>query len=132
MKLTFKRSYFIAFILFLIIEVLIALFLKGGFIRHTVGDFLVVMLLYHFFKSFFKESSLTIAVFVLCIAYIVEFLHCTSFLHNIGLRHNKWANLIFGNSFSIQDLIAYTLGIIVVLCIDERNRFQKWVKAFFD
>lgn len=121
MKLTFNKNYFIAFIILFLIEVAIAIFFKEGFIRHTFGDFLVVILLYCFFKSFLNGSTLPIAIATLCIAYIIEFLQLTDFLKHLGLEHSKWASLVFGNSFSIQDLVAYTLGIAVTLYI-ERSR----------
>lgn len=123
MKLTFDKKYFIAFVLLFITEVLIALFLKSGFIRHTFGDFLVVILIYCFLRSFLKGNAMAIALFTLGFAYIVEFLQLTDFLDYLGLKENKLANLIFGNSFSVQDLVAYTLGILLVLGIEMRSRF---------
>lgn len=121
MRSTFNKNYGIAFLLLFLIEVAIVVCFKEGFIRHTFGDFLVVILLYCFFKSFLKGSTLTIAIATLGIAYSIEFLQRTVFLRYLGLEHNQWANLVFGNSFSVQDLIAYTLGIAVTLFI-ERNR----------
>lgn len=118
MKLTFNKNYFIAFIILFLIEVAIAVFFKTGFIRHTFGDFLVVILLYCFFKSFLKGSELILAIVTLCIAYLIEFLQLTDFLKYVGLEHNTWANLIFGNSFSVQDLVAYTLGVVVTLFVE--------------
>ncbi len=119
MKLTFSKNYFLVAVLLLIIEIAIAIFFKEGFVRHTFGDFLVVILLYCFFKSFLRAHSLGIALTTLGIAFIIEFLQLTSFLQLFGLKHSKWANLVFGNSFSFQDLIAYTLGILAVLIFEK-------------
>lgn len=119
MKLTFNKKYFTATILLFLIEAAIAYYLKSGFIRHTFGDFLVVILLYCFFKSFLKGSTIIIAITTLCIAYIVEFLQLTDFLKYLGLEHSRWANLVFGNSFSAQDLVAYTFGILTVLVFEK-------------
>lgn len=120
MKSTFNKIYFIAFVILFAIEVLIAATLKEGFIRHTVGDFLVVILMYCFFKSFLKTNLLLVAIATLVIAYTIEFLQLTDFLQYLGLKQNKWANLILGNTFSVQDLVAYTLGIIVVFFVNIR------------
>ncbi len=125
MKLSFNKNYFIAFSLLFLVEIGIAFFFKEGFIRHTFGDFLVVILLYCFFKSFVKGRVWSIAAITLGIAYIIEFLQLTDFLKHLGLEHNKWAALVFGNSFSIQDLIAYTLGIIVTLYLEKSNLVQR-------
>lgn len=122
MKLTFNKNYFIAFIILFLIEVGIAIYFKEGFIRHTFGDFLVVILLYCLFKSYLQGSEVVIVIFTLGITYVIEFLQCTDFLKYLGLAHSKWANLVFGNSFSVQDLIAYTLGVTTVLIIAEIKR----------
>ena len=118
MKLTLNKNYFIGFTLLFLIEVAIAIFFKTGFIRHTIGDFLVVILMYCFFKIFIKGYIISTALTTLFIAYVIEFLQLTDFLIYFGLGKNKWANLIFGNSFSIQDLIAYTLGVVLVLGVE--------------
>lgn len=126
MKLTFNKKYFIAFLLLFLTEVAIAYFLKSGFIRHTVGDFLVVILMYCFLRSFVKMNSFILAGITLSIAYFIEFLQMTSFLQVLGWKHNQWANLIFGNSFSVQDLVAYTLGVAVVLFLDKSAFSKRW------
>ncbi len=130
MKLTFNKTYFIVFILLFLIEVAIAYYLKSGFIRHTFGDFLVVILLYCFFKSFLKGSALPTALVTLCIAYVIEFLQLTTFLEVLGLKQKKWANLIFGNSFSVQDLVAYSLGIGVTLYFESRDVLNRLFISF--
>jgi len=110
MKLTFNKNYFIAFIILFLIELA------------TFGDFLVVILLYCLFKSFIKFGIWPIAITTLGIAYGIEFLQLTDFLAYLGLGENKLANIIFGNSFSAQDLVAYTLGIITVLVLEKVRR----------
>ena len=122
MKFTFNKYYFLAFILLFAVEVAIATFLETGFIRHTLGDFIVVILMYCFIRSFIKSNIYAIAFVTLCIAYLIEFLQLTDFLVYLGLERNKWANLIFGNSFSVQDLVAYTLGVLTVVWVDSKNK----------
>ncbi|APQ18047.1 ribosomal maturation YjgA family protein [Maribacter hydrothermalis] len=123
MKFKFHKTYFTAFILLFAIEVSIAVFLESGFIRHTFGDYLVVILLFCFFKSFLRANDLVVGMATLSIAFVIEFLQLTPFLEYLGLQQNKWANLIFGNVFSIQDLIAYTLGILTVTYLEIRKQF---------
>ncbi|NHF58136.1 DUF2809 domain-containing protein [Flavobacteriaceae bacterium TP-CH-4] len=116
-----NKKYLLFFILLFLIEAGIAYFLKSGFIRYTVGDFLVVILLYCFLKGFLKGNSRAIALVTLGIAYTVEFLQATNFLGVLGLKQHQWAHLVFGNSFSIQDLVAYTLGILLVIYLENRS-----------
>lgn len=126
MKLRFNKNYFIVSLLLVLSEIAIVAGFNKGFIRHTFGDFLVVILLYYFFKSFLKARAFQIAITSLCIAYVIEFLQATDFLKYLGLEQNKWAALVFGNSFSIQDLLAYTLGIAFVLFMERSTFFKKW------
>lgn len=119
MKFTLNTNYLILAVLLFLIEVAIATFFKSGFIRHTFGDFLVVILLYCFFKGFVAGKSIWMALITLCIAFAIEFLQLTDFLQHLGIKQYRWANLIFGNSFSVQDLVAYILGIAVVIILEK-------------
>ena len=113
-----NKTYLIITILLFSTEALIAIYLKDGFIRHTFGDFLVVILLYCFFKSFLKVNSFKLAIVVLLIALTIEFLQLFNFLNLVNMKNNKTAILLLGSTFQISDLIAYTLGIITFLIID--------------
>ncbi|WP_368506465.1 DUF2809 domain-containing protein [Tenacibaculum sp. 1_MG-2023] len=118
----FQSKYFLVFIFLLILEILIAQ--TSGFIRYTFGGFLVVILLFYFVKSFFNLSNKTIGLSVLLFAYIVEFLQLTPLLALLGLENNRMAVIIFGATFSIGDLVAYTLGIIIVLLIESSFKLR--------
>lgn len=102
----------------LLIETVIAVFLKDGFIRFTVGDFIASILVYSFFRSFLKLKPITIAVLTLVICFTVEFLQLFNMLDLLELRGNKIMTTLLGSHFSISDLIAYALGIITIFIID--------------
>ena len=118
MTLKLNKTYLIITIVLFVIEVLIATFLTDGFIRHTFGDFLVTILIYCFFKSFFKINSITLAVSVLVFAFVIEFLQLANILETLNLQNNHFIKLVLGSSFHVSDLVAYTLGIITVLLIE--------------
>ncbi|HLT52306.1 MAG TPA: DUF2809 domain-containing protein [Flavobacteriaceae bacterium] len=113
-----NRIYFLFFLALLATETLIALFLKSGFIRHTFGDFLVVILLYCFIKSFWNLKPVVVGIKVLTIAFTIEFLQLTPFLKWLHLEDHSVAKIILGSTFQVGDLIAYTLGILFVLIIE--------------
>jgi len=113
--LKFNLIPFTVFILLLLTEIAIAIFLKGGFIRHVFGDYLVVLLLYFFLKSFLSVSNNILAAVTLLIAFTVEFIQLTPLLKTIGLENHSLANLILGNTFSFTDLLAYTFGYITII-----------------
>ncbi|MEZ4802136.1 MAG: DUF2809 domain-containing protein [Gelidibacter sp.] len=114
----FNKNYFIFFVLLLITEALIAIYLKDGFIRHTFGDFLVVILMYCFVKSFFDLKPMVVAIGVLIFSFAIEFLQLTNFLKYFNLENNHIAKIILGSTFHISDLVAYTLGILFVLLVE--------------
>jgi len=118
MKLHFNKYYFIISIALFIVETLIAVFLRGGFIRHTFGDYLVVILLYYIFRSFIKTKPIFIASAVLLISFAIEFLQLANILSALNLHNNTLAKLVLGSTFQKVDLIAYTIGIISVLFIE--------------
>lgn len=113
MKLQFNSTYLKLALLFFIIEIIIAQ--TTGFVRHTIGDYIVVMLLYTLLRSFIKTSTNTMCIITLFIAYAVETLQLTNFLEFFNLKNSYTANIIFGNTFSITDLVAYTLGVATIL-----------------
>lgn len=120
----FQTNYFIAAIILFFTEVIIALFAHDAFIRPYFGDFLVVILLYCIGKSFINISVIKLSVAVLIFSYIIETLQYFNFVKIIGLENCKIANVILGNSFAWNDIIAYTLGITLVVFI-ENLRFKK-------
>lgn len=112
----FNLKSFITFILLFITEIIIAQ--TSGFIRHTFGDFLVVMLLYYFVKSFFNIAPKKLAISILIFSFSVEILQNFNLVKMLGLESSRMANIIIGNTFSYGDLIAYALGIVTVLIIE--------------
>lgn len=118
-KFKFRRNYSILAALLFILEVLIAAFISDSFIRPYFGDFLVVILLYCFIKSFINLSTSGAALLVVLFAYLVEVLQYINLLSLIGLAGSESAVLVIGNTFSWIDILAYTLGILLVLGIEQ-------------
>ncbi|MFD1163860.1 ribosomal maturation YjgA family protein [Hwangdonia seohaensis] len=121
-----NKTYLTITILLFITEIGIAMFLKSGFIRHTFGDYLVVILIYCFFKSFIKINSFKLAILVLVFAFTIELLQLVNLLKLLNLQNNQLAKLVLGSTFHVSDLVAYTLGIITVLIIE--TRFFRFLK----
>lgn len=118
--LKFNWNYFIVAILLFIIEVIIAVFIHDQFIRPYFGDFLVVILIYCFVKSFVDTPFLKTAIAVLVFSFMIEILQYFDIVSKIGLGHSKLARTVIGTSFEWIDLIAYTLGIVFVIYVEER------------
>ena len=122
--MTFNKKYLLATALLLLIEVGIALFVKDRFVRPYVGDFLVVILIYCFLKTFWDESPLKVGLCVLLFSFTVETGQYFRLVERLGLEHSKIARTIIGTGFDWGDLVAYTLGIACTLLV-EKKLFKK-------
>ncbi|MDN3665919.1 DUF2809 domain-containing protein [Algibacter miyuki] len=107
-------------VLLLLTEIYIALFLKTGFIRYTFGDFLSVILLYCFFKSFLKIDSIKLAVNVLKFAFVIEFMQFFHVLKLFHLENNRFLSIVLGSTYQTSDLLAYTIGVIAIVVVEHK------------
>jgi zinc transporter ZupT len=117
--LQFNRTYFAFTIFLFLLETAIALFVHDNFIRPYFGDFLVVMLLYCFLKSFLNVSVWAAAGLVLLFSFAIEIAQYFNMVEKLGLEHYKIAKVVLGNSFAWMDLLAYVLGILAVISIEK-------------
>ena len=117
--LRFQRRYFIFFVILLLIEVVIAVFAHDNFIRPFFGDFLVVILIYCFVRSFFNTPLVMTAIGVLLFSYLMEVLQYFNLVKMLGLQNSNLARVMIGTSFEWTDLVAYTLGIGLVILLDK-------------
>lgn len=119
--LTFQKKYFFITVFLFIVEVLIAIYVHDDFIRPYGGDFLVVILIYTFVKAFLNISVLSACIGVLLFSYLTETLQYFKIVELLGLSHSNLAKIIIGTSFAWEDMIAYTLGILMVYFIEKKN-----------
>lgn len=125
MKLRFNRWYFTLTILLFVTEVLIAAYLHDDFIRPYAGDFLVVILIYCFLRSFLQAPVVPVALAVLAFSYLVEGLQYLNMVKRLGLGHSRLANIVLGNYFTWADIVAYTLGTGFVILVEKIRAAQK-------
>jgi hypothetical protein len=112
------RGYLLAAVLLFVTEVLIALFAKDRFIRPFAGDFLVVILLYCIVRSIVRAPVMLTVIVVLLFAYLFEGLQYFGLVYRLGLGDWKLAQVVIGTTFEWGDLIAYTLGILLVVAVE--------------
>ena len=121
----FSKTYFILTIALFIIEVCIAVFISDAVIRPYIGDLLVVILIYCFFKSFLNVKPLPQAIATLLFAYGIETLQYFKIVELLGLQHHRIARTVIGTSFAWTDIIMYSIGIIIVLLAEKYFSQQK-------
>jgi hypothetical protein len=125
----FNKIYFTLTVLLFATEVLIVVYMHDGLIRPYGGDFLVVILIYCFVKTFIQSPVNITALSVLLFAYAVEVSQYFKLVVRLGLRDSKWANILLGNSFSWVDMLMYTLGILLVMAIENGLSLCKYKRA---
>lgn len=117
----FHWQSFVAFLVLFLTEVCIALFVDDAIIRPYGGDFLVVIMIYCFLKSFIKTKVNYLLLFVLVFAYTIEIGQYFDMVHLLGLENNKLMRIVLGTSFSWGDMIAYTLGVMTCYLFEKLN-----------
>lgn len=72
-----------------------------------------------------KNNTLTIGVYSILFAFGIELsqLYQAEWINEI--RGNKWGGLVLGHGFLWTDLLAYTVGILVLALLDQRFIFRK-------
>lgn len=101
--------YIVSTIIIFLIEVIIALFGKG-FIRESLGDILVVILIYMFTRIFVPNKIKYLALFIFIFSILVELLQLINIVEILGLSNNKFLSTIIGTTFDIKDIISYGVG----------------------
>ena len=102
-----RIQYVMAFIVLLLIEVIIVLFVHDRFIRPYIGDALVVIVLYCFIRIFIQDRIKLLPVYIFIFAVIIELLQFFNIAGLLGLGGNALARVIIGTSFDWKDIICF-------------------------
>ncbi|HQS06296.1 MAG: hypothetical protein B7X86_04955 [Sphingobacteriales bacterium 17-39-43] len=121
----FHKGYFGLTAGLFLIEVLIAMYVQDDFIRPYFGDFLVVILMYCFLRSFANLDVKLTVIAVLLFSYLIEELQYLNFVELIGMGNSELARTVIGTSFAWMDLVAYTAGCVAILLF-ERMKPAIW------
>ena len=117
-----KKFYRWATIILFLTEVIIAVIIPSeSFIRHSLGDLLVVILLYCLVKSFVNIKPYKVIIGVLLFSFAIEFGQYFHIADILGIT-NSIIRIIIGTSFSISDLLMYSLGCLSIYLFELRQR----------
>ena len=106
-----RRVFGIIFLLIFTIELLIGMYGRG-WVRNSLGDILVIILLYALFRTarpcpdakwFFVPTA------ILIFSFAVEFLQLWGICDRLNIT-NALLRIIIGTGFSVEDLICYVIG----------------------
>jgi len=102
--------YLIGFLVVLIIEVLIALFVRDRFIRPYGGDVLVTVLLCLLARAVLLRKIKCIPLWVFLFSVAVEVGQYFDLVTLLGLENSRFFTVLLGTTFSWADLVCYGAG----------------------
>ena len=96
----------------LVAEIYIAVCVKGGFVRHYLGDVLAVILLYALARAIFSEPPLNLPLKIFAFAAALELAQYFGAVQILGVE-NKILKIMIGGTFDLADLLCYAAGCIL-------------------
>lgn len=116
-----RIKYLIGFIIILIVEVFIALYVHDNVIRPYVGDILVIICIYLLLRTIIPEKIKYLSLYVLILAIAVEIMQYFNFTDILSLQ-NKILKVALGSTFDIKDIVCYVIGYIIIILFEQNER----------
>ena len=93
-------------------EIYIAVCVKGGFVRHYLGDVLAVILLYALARAIFSVTPSNLALKIFAFVAALEIAQYFGVVQILGIE-NKILKIMIGGTFDLTDLLCYAAGCIL-------------------
>lgn len=107
-----RLAFLAAAVLILVVEIYIAICVKGGFVRHYAGDVLAVILLYALTRAAFGVPPLNLPLKIFAFAVVLEIAQYFGAVQILGIE-NKILKVVIGGTFDFADLLCYAAGCIL-------------------
>ena len=107
-----RLAFLVAAGVILAVEIYIAVCVKGGFVRHYLGDVLAVILLYAFVRAIFSAPPSNLALKIFAFAAALELVQYFGVVQILGVE-NKILKVIIGGTFDFTDLLCYAVGCVL-------------------
>ena len=107
-----RLAFLVAAGVILAVEIYIAVCVKGGFVRHYLGDVLAVILLYAFVRAIFSAPPSNLALNIFAFAAALELVQYFGVVQILGVE-NKILKVIIGGTFDFTDLLCYAVGCVL-------------------
>lgn len=106
------------FLVLLLAEICIALFVHDAFVRPYLGDVLVTVLLCAFCRIFVPEKVRLLPLYVFIFAAAVETAQYFDFVELLGLENSTFISVWLGRVFSVYDLLCYGAGCLLFVATE--------------
>lgn len=127
MKINMK--YLFAFLVLLLTEIIIGLFVSDTIIRPYIGDVLVVILLYTFIRGIIQKKIKNLPIYIFVFATIVEVAQYYDIVNILHLQDKKVISTIIGTSFDIKDIFCYLVGTIIIIIWERVEKYSNIKKS---
>ena len=118
MNTKIRKIYALLFAALMLTEILIAAFVKGGFVRSYLGDVFITLLICFFVQALFKKRIKFLPLCVFIFSVIVEVCQYFDLVKLLGLENYRLVSVWFGRSFSFYDIICYAVGCALFFAVD--------------
>ncbi|GEM_PF-73749 len=108
-----RIQYLVIFLILLMVEIFIALYVRDRIIRPYVGDILVVVLLYFAVRIVVPEGFRWLPAGVFLFAAGIEILQYIQIVKVLGLEYNRILRTMIGTTFDLKDMWCYAVGGVV-------------------
>ena len=105
------------FLLLLIVEILIGLYVRDAFVRPYLGDTLVVILLWALVRIAVPRKAVWLSAAIFLFALLVELSQIIPLVDLLGIK-NQLVRVLMGTSFAWGDILAYAAGCLVTAGVD--------------
>jgi hypothetical protein len=106
-----------ALCLFLCVAIVV-FFGHNPFIRGSLGDVLIVMLIYFLLRAVCGLRPSWTAAIVFMVAILVEIGQHANLIETLGIPENSVTRIVFGSVFAVSDILAYAIGAITAFLLD--------------
>ena len=117
-----RITYALMFVAILLIEVLIALFVRDKLVRPYVGDVLVAVLICCLCRVFITNKAPALPVYVFAFTTTVEVAQYFDVVKLLGLENNKLVSTLLGRTFSVADILCYAIGCLGFYLVEKAVR----------
>lgn len=100
------------------VEVIIALYVRDGFVRPYLGDVLAVMGVHFALRAAAPVRPVGAAAVAFLIGCVIEGAQGVHLLDMLGLGHVTLLRIVLGSQFEWRDILAYSAGALAALAIE--------------
>lgn len=105
-----RLKYLFLFLIFLVTEVLIVLYVHDHFVRPYLGDILVVVVIYFLIKIFLPTKNRWLPGGIFLFATLIETLQYFHLVELLGVENNVFLRILIGSTFDPKDILCYAIG----------------------